>query len=73
MKEDRTVPVIPESEARRVAVEAGSDERTVKKILTGKPVRPLTATRIISALKRLGYGDLIPKNGAAPAPRRVLP
>lgn len=52
--------LIHEHEARLVAVEAGAHPRTVAKVVAGEQVRPLTAQRVIAALRRLKLDHLIP-------------
>jgi hypothetical protein len=51
---------LPEHQTRIVAVEAGADPRSVRKVLAGEPVRPLTAARVVQALKRLDLAHLLP-------------
>ena len=53
--------LIPESEARRIAVAAGADTKTVKRYIAGEVVRPLTAQRVRAALLSLGLDELLPR------------
>lgn len=57
---------IREHEARRIAVEAKVDPRSVRRVVRGESVRPLTAERVIAALRALGLDHLIPEAATAP-------
>lgn len=46
-------------EARRIAVHAISDHRTVIRYVTGLSVKSTSATRIEEALRQLGREDLV--------------
>ena len=60
---------IPESEARRVAVKAGVDPRSVKRLCDGKRLLPLNHARVIAALRDLGLTSYLPPE-PIPARRR---
>lgn len=47
-------------QARKVAVAASVDPRTVRRVLRGDPVRSSTGARVRTALARLGF---IPRTG----------
>lgn len=45
---------------RKVCVEAPADPRSVRKLLLGEPLSPMTADRIRRALIEQGLGHLVP-------------
>ena len=45
---------------RKVAVEAPADPRSIRKLLLGQPLSPMTADRIWRALRTLGLDHLAP-------------
>jgi hypothetical protein len=55
--------LILESIARKVAVHSGADPRTVKRVVAGEKVNPLTRERIVAAMKDLGLDGLLPADG----------
>lgn len=52
------------SQLREVAVKAGVDPRTVRRVIEGKPVRGLTGRRIRRVLQILDPTDNIDQDGA---------
>lgn len=62
-------PRIPENEARRVAVKAGVDPRSVKRLCDGKKLLPMNHARVVAALRDLGLASYLPPD-MAPARRR---
>jgi hypothetical protein len=46
---------LDEAEIREVAVEAGADPRTVKRVIRDQPCQRLAAERITRALRKLGW------------------
>jgi hypothetical protein len=59
---DASPPHLPEDLARRVAVDAGADPRTVKMVANGYPVARLAEARVIDSFKRLGLTDYLPRS-----------
>lgn len=55
---------ITAADARRVAVVAQVDPRTVAKVVNGTAPESVTRTRIVEALRSLGFGD-------PPAPKKA--
>lgn len=53
-----TPPALTPHEMRRVAVESGTDPRTVKRYIEGEPIVSTCADRIRRALAALGYPDV---------------
>jgi hypothetical protein len=53
--------------ARRIAVLADCDPRTVVRVTVGAPVRPSSRRRILRALEREGLGHLVPPGPEAAA------
>jgi ribosome maturation protein Sdo1 len=49
-----TRPRVPSHKVREIAVRSSTDERTVRKVLDGREVRPMPAERIRRALEELG-------------------
>jgi len=45
---------------RKVSVEAPADPRSIRKLLLGEPLSPMTAERIRRALDQLGLAHLVP-------------
>lgn len=53
-----TAPV-PNRVIKRVADTVGANEKTIRRVIDGKPVRPVTGTKVRRELERRGY----PTNG----------
>jgi hypothetical protein len=50
--------------AAREAVDAPADPRSVRKLLLGEPVAPMTRERIVKALRKHGLEQLVPQAAA---------
>ncbi|HVX95508.1 MAG TPA: hypothetical protein VHK47_11405 [Polyangia bacterium] len=46
------------TQIRRAAAEGRLDERTVRKVLSGAPTRPMVRERALDALKAVGVAEL---------------
>jgi hypothetical protein len=49
---------------RKVSVAAPADPRSIRKLLRGEPLSPMTAERIRRALEDLGLAHLVPSPAA---------
>lgn len=53
------------NEINMIAGESVASVATVRRFLSGKPVRPSSSTRISRAIEALGLGHVLPKQEAA--------
>lgn len=56
---------LPASLLRKASVLAPADPRSIRKLLRGEPLAPMTAERIVRALREMGLQHLVPSEPGA--------